>query len=283
MLTAEDWFILALEFLLDHRTESPELVCVWTSSSSSTSECSWPDSKTAPVSIVTVEAHTHKRSWTHPLVVQLSLDALDLPGQLSDSQLHLCQLCVCSDLSVVVGGFACMDDQLKCLQQQNRKFTKTAGQKRFITQYLFLKKWGSPLTRGPPADRGRCEDLGCRQIWCLPALRAVNVNVPSEPYRRDRASWKKRRDAERRAADGCSDTAPLSQTKMATTSSYRTKVKPKYPDTLLPFCSDDVILSQERSGSGATYQVHAHKPARPIASGVQSRCFTTYHQISNKN
>lgn len=38
----------------------------------------------------------------------------------------------------------------------------------------------------PPANRANLEELECRQIWCSPGVCDVKVNLPSEPYWRDR-------------------------------------------------------------------------------------------------
>lgn len=46
------------------------------------------------------------------------------------------------------------------------------------------------LTSLPPAGRGRCGELDCRQIWCSPGLRDVNLKNPSEPLDRDRITWR---------------------------------------------------------------------------------------------
>ena len=42
------------------------------------------------------------------------------------------------------------------------------------------------LTNMPPANRENLDELECRQIWCSPGVCDVKVNLPSEPYWRDR-------------------------------------------------------------------------------------------------
>lgn len=49
------------------------------------------------------------------------------------------------------------------------------------------------LTSMPPANRENLEELECRQIWCSPGVCDVKVNLPSEPYCRDRITCRRHR------------------------------------------------------------------------------------------